>query len=362
MARFKTTTIKENLPDESTLDNMTGDDLVQPPIVLDMSEESGEVWTRFPGATYRVSKQAVDGKMEYCDKLSSADVDDLADYLQKKHQGGKFMVRVFPQGSLHPSHILHLRIAPKPTETSNNTDAGSIESRMLRDQLLFTQQMLLRMMDNRGNATPLGELADAIKILNPSNGVTPDSMLNLVLKGMDIARKAEGGLDWKSELIQVGKEMAPQIMETFRTLKGNPVAPPQQEQIPVKLEDFILKAIQYLKPQILANTLTVDLALDVALAQAANPQYAPFLEFTLNGDLDKFIVIDPQLNNEPFRTWFSQFITGLKEAYANQGVDEDDDSTGTAGNVRNVTDHGPAGTGRKPNGKGEKAGTGITTE
>lgn len=363
MGRLKTTTIKETLPDAPEMETYAGASEDFEPVIMDMSEDSGEILSRLTNVTYRISKKAIDGKMEYCDKLASSDVDDIADYLQKRHNGGTFTIRVFPQGALKPTHIIHIRIAPKPPETGTSNGAqdqagGSIEARLLRDQVIFLQQMVLRSLESRGSSTPLGELAEAAKLIAGNNqSLNPDNLLNLVLKGMDIANKAQGGLDWKAELVNLGKDHLPNILDTFKTLKGNPPMngspTPTQTPTPITLPDYIKKMFDYLKSQIIANTLPVDLALDWALANASNPQYAPLLEFALTSDYSKFVEIDPDLAKEPYQSWFTSFQTGLKDAYAHQGDFEDDNTGGSTGNTGDVANHGATGKGRK---QGPKAG------
>jgi hypothetical protein len=48
--------------------------------------------------------------------------------------------------------------------------------------------------------------------------------------------------------------------------------------------------------------------------------------------------IDPDLKNEPFKTWFTTLYEGLKHVYS--GNSNDADSDGTTGDMGNASDDG----------------------
>jgi hypothetical protein len=56
--------------------------------------------------------------------------------------------------------------------------------------------------------------------------------------------------------------------------------------------------------------------------------YQPFLAMAVQGDINTFIQIDPELANEPYRGWLTSAINMLKEAYAGNNQADNDGGTG----------------------------------
>jgi hypothetical protein len=63
--------------------------------------------------------------------------------------------------------------------------------------------------------------------------------------------------------------------------------------------------------------------------------YQPFLQKAVQGDINTFIAIDPELANEPFKSWLTNAINMLKDAYANNNNPTDMD--GGIGNDTDIT-------------------------
>jgi hypothetical protein len=157
--------------------------------------------------------------------------------------------------------------------------------------------------------------------------------VEMILKGMELANKSNGGGDWKTELISTAKEAILPAITMLGNMKQNtPQQPTTQATLPEALEanGVLHQAIKWLKSKILSG-LETGLAVDWIIQNANDAQYQPILSMAVQGSIDNFIAVDPEIANEPFRQWFTTAIQLLKEWYAEQS----NDSTDLGGGVRN---------------------------
>ena len=236
-------------------------------------------------------------------------------------------------------HTEHIDIEPKPI-TAIATNGGDTRSQMLMEELAFSRQMMMQMIQglfqSKGQqaATPLGELAQAMQVVNDMSAKSNPS--DLILKGMELGMKANGGApDWKAQLVETAKEIVPVVFAARQ---------PQQVQhtmIQTAPSALIKQGIDWLKPKILSG-MTVDLAVGWVIQNANDPLNQQLITNAIKGDINTFIEFDAEIANEPYRTWFTNAIQLLKDEWnaaqsANQndndGGDRDDSDTTVDENI-----------------------------
>jgi hypothetical protein len=319
--RKKRTIVDEILPDEQIRNDNNDTDISDLVIVL--------------SKVYRVNPN---GKRAFSFQTSEA-VDEVM-IQERCPNGGSFAVFEY-NSSGEVVNNATFDIEPKTIATLNNssTSASDIHVQMLQNQLQFAQQMVLQLLGNRNNeATPMSEIVSAIKDMHSISGGNGKDPVDLIIKGMELANKSNGGTgDWKTELISTAKEAIGPVMSA---LSARPQQPTPGETVMISAntntpDTIVRDAIKWLKSKIIFG-LTPDLAVDWILQNGNDPQYQPILTTAVNGTVDNFIAIDAELGNEPYRTWFTTAIQMIKDAYAEQSANNSDMDRGT-GNITNVT-------------------------
>jgi hypothetical protein len=256
--------------------------------------------------------------------------------------GGKFLVLEYNTMN-QVIGTTHIDIEPKPLAVSSNGNGNEdIRTRMLMEELAFTRNMMLQMINgvfsgkSQATATPLGEIAQVMQVMNEMS--PKNNPVDLIIKGMELGVKSNGGAaDWKAELVSAAKDVLPAVVQTIgarQQIQG------QQPMISTAPAAMIKQGIDWLKPQILTN-MSVDLAVGWVIQNAKDPLCQQLIGHAIKGDVNTFIQIDSELANEPYLTWFTTAIQLLKDEYAaaqQQGTDTDDNERGT-GDRSDVTTH-----------------------
>lgn len=320
--RKKRTIIDEVLPEDQQRETNNEADISDIVIVL--------------SKVYRVN---TNGKRSFV--FQTAEPVDEITIQDRSPNGGSFAVIEF-NSSGEVVNTNTFDIEPKAITTLPNSpsSASDIHVQMLQNQLQFAQQMVLQLLGNRGTeSTPVAEIVSAIKDMHSITGGGGKDPVDMILKGMELANKANGGTaDWKTELISTAKEAVGPVLSMLS--KQNPpqsqtIPHGETHMIPAKTPETIVnEAIKWLKGKILFG-LTPDLAVDWILQNGNDPQYQPILATAIQGTVDNFIAMDAEIGNEPYRTWFATAIQLIKDAYAEQSANNTDLERGT-GNGTNV--------------------------
>jgi hypothetical protein len=320
--RKKRTIVDEILPDESPRVDNSDTDIVD--LVITLSK------------VYRLNPN---GKRAFSFQTSEA-VDEVM-IQERCPNGGSFVVNEYNStGEMVGNNTLE--IEPKTIALTNtpSTSASDIHVSMLQNQLQFAQQMVLQLLGSRNNeSTPMAEIVSAIKDMHAITGNTGKDPVDMIIKGMELANKSNGGSgDWKTELISTAKEAIGPVLGALNARQPQPIG--ETHMIPASVnppqptpDKVVREAITWLKGKILFG-LTPDLAVDWILQNGNDPQYQPILATAVNGSVDNFIALDNDLHNEPYRTWFTTAIQLIKDAYAEQST-----NTNLDGGTGNTTDN-----------------------
>jgi hypothetical protein len=252
--------------------------------------------------------------------------------------GGKFALLEY-NSLAQVIRTQHIDIEPKPlSPTSNGND--DIRTRMLMDELNFTRNMMLKMIESissnkQQSSTPLGELAQAMQVVHQLSPV--GNPVDLIVKGMELGIKSNGGgsSDWKAELVSAAKEVVPAIVNANANRQ---IPQGQQTMISTTPAAMMKQGIDWLKPQILAG-MSTDLAIGWVIQNAKDPLCNQLIAHAIKGDVNTFIQIDAELANEPYRTWFETAIQLLKDEYAAaQSANQNDNDRGNRDDSDNADD------------------------
>lgn len=316
MAKTKTTTVKETLPDESAgveegfFFGSEDDELLQK-----IRKQYGDGTVKFK--VYRV----VAGKPVFITE-STENVDEAQ---LQEFGAGRYAIRIFINGEAKDT--VYVEVADKPGKPAAAGSVDSIQNQLYRDQIQFGQQMILALINknsgNGGGFTMQDAIALAALVKGNGNGVEH------VLKGLELGLAnagGGGGSDWKSLLVSTLKEFAPAINTA---IVAN--APPQPNGQPAQLpamtqtqDQLLIQALNMIKAKVIAG-LPVGLALDWLVANASDPQYQNYMKLALSKSFEDLVKLDNELANEPFNSWFREFLLGMKEHFKEQTQDAAED-------------------------------------
>ena len=325
MPRKKRTIVEETLPDNPAIED--------------------ETITDFMCVLTKVHK--LSGADRFFCFQSETPVDEVL--IQSQYpSGGKFIVTEYNSaGSLLDTKMINIEAKPFAVTGVNGNGGEDIRSRMLLEELAFTRNMMLQMINGMFNsksqqsATPLAEIAQVMQTIHTmSPAINPT---DLVLKGMELGIKANGGApDWKAQLAETAKEILPTVVQTLGTVRQT-----QPQQGPMMIQaapaTLIKQGLDWLKPRIISG-MDTESAVNWVITNANDPTCQQLLMHAAQG-LDAFVKIDPEIANEPYKTWFINAIQALKEWYAAQSANQNDNDGGD-GNDTDVANDADISTGQ----------------
>lgn len=254
--------------------------------------------------------------------------------MQNTYGGGSYTIEyVYQNGT---KRLEHWEIADKPAtaETNKPRTIEDVQIAMLKEQSQMNRDLLMAVLGRGQNSTPMSEIAQIWGLIHGANpnvngngGGTIDKMLSFLEKGIEIgaSKGGDGDMDWKKMLITAVREIAPTVTSVIAQAKGVPmpetIAGGEVLALP---EQQIQKGIATIKKQIIGG-MPVGLALDWVVANATEPQYQQLLQLALSKSFDDIVKIDNELANEPYNTWFRQFLEGLKAHFKEQSTTEPED-------------------------------------
>lgn len=246
--------------------------------------------------------------------------------------GGKFIVTEYNSANelVGNPTVLTIEAKPNAAQPAATGNADDIRTRMLMEELAFTRNMMLQMINgvfsNKQGAagTPLGELAQAMQMLHTIAPQTNSA--DLILKGMELGMKANGsGGDWKTALVDTAKDIAPVVVQAFGAARAQ-AQQGQMTMIQTTPSAMLKQGLDWLKPRIIGG-LEVDLAVGWVIQNANDPMCQQLLSHAAQG-IEAFTAVDPEIGNEPYKTWFTTAIVNLRQWYAAQSANQDDNERG----------------------------------
>lgn len=346
MPRKKRTIVEETLPDNpsSILTTDEGES-----VLMDSELPLDEVFNSFGEQpflmkVYKITPTGSSFVFSSTEKPSAATFESSIQ--DRCPSGGKFVIRFYVNNRIvEPSR--HVEIEPRPMNAlvnSGATDARDVQIRMMQDNLVMFQQMLMAFIGRPApvtQQTPMNDLVQAMTVMHGLNG-NKSSDVDVLIKGIELAKGLNGNgvaADWKSELLSTAREVLAPVAGAFAQQKMMQ-ADPQQRAITEgsvngngmnrgMIPNMLIKqGLSWLKPKILSGNFPVEIAVDWILTNGNDAMYQPFLAMAVQGNIDTFIQIDPELANEPYKSWMITAINMLKGAYANNNQADNDGGIG----------------------------------
>jgi len=258
------------------------------------------------------------------------------EYLQNSsYGGGRYEVR-YVDDTGADLDVITYEIADKP-QSNTPLSADAVQIQMLREQRQQTHELLMAVLGtgNGKAGTPMSELAAMWGIMQGNGGTNGGmNMIDIFMKGLQLGKAAEGGGDWKTMLIDAGREVLPTVAAAVAAHGKQPVppgmlpnVPPANGTAPAPVQppsDSLVKAgIAYMKPRIMAG-MPYDLALEWITTNASDQTYQPIINFAMSKTFDDLVALDGDIANEPYKTWFSNVLKGIKEHFAELAKNDDD--------------------------------------
>lgn len=327
MPRKKRTIVEETLPDKPE----TGDDNITDYVC---------VLTK----VYRLTN----GERFFCFQ-TDVPVDEMS-IANQFPAGGKFIVIEHnSEGSVLDTRAINIEAMGTNAQPNNGNGNGHhSEIAMLRDELLFSRSMTLKMIEglfnkqNQPQQTPVAELIAGLQGLHALSGTGKDPY-DMMVKGIELANKyggnGNGGGDLKEQLIDAAKQILPPVINAFGSSRQPPpmMSTTGAQPMITESQDTMLKeGLKWLKSRIIAGQMSPDFAAEMLIQfGSTDERYQPILKTAISGTIDNFIAVDVEIGNQPFRDWFTAAIKTVKEWYAEQNND-DSDLDGTSGNNTNT--------------------------
>ena len=347
----KVTTVTEEIPDE-LIPSGTGLPADELP---DEYEAVQNVLSQFgeTGVKIKVSKQGPKGP-EYC--FSTEELDE--DYIQQYFGGGRYVLRIYVNDQFQRS--VPLNIADRkaiPNGPAQHTQNDSVLE-MMREHNKTLLTILQSALNGGGARSSVSELSAAIKDLgfhNNGNGGGMEKMIDVFMKGMELSDRAGGKGDWKTELFQVIRDVAPGAMEMMKNNNNQPrpsTALPPVTPAPAQVTDEhaqIRQLFTYLKTRCMGGV-HADLIVEWTVSHSQDPQYQYFIGFALNTPFEEIVKIDPEVGREPYKPWFESIINGLRLSFTDEDTVESTVTAFPGGDKANAPVNGGVGaTTRKAN-------------
>lgn len=249
--------------------------------------------------------------------------------------GGKFHLKLFNNSHyitmrtvvLTPSITAQAAVNPAINPAGNNSDIN-----LLREQINRQHEMLLSMIQQASKAAPTAgpgivEIITAVREMSALAPKPPDlttifpGMLDMMKSFMDLAKDSVPGAesDWKSGLLKVAGnalEKLPLLLGAMKMGK-QPNGPESAAAGPADADAMAKAAIDYLKPKALARK-NVLVLVDFLADNFDNPEYHQLALVLLNRPFADFEKLDPEIGQEPCKTWFLTLYTELKKVIANE--------------------------------------------
>lgn len=332
--RKTTTTVEELVPE--LVDQEPG------PTELDYNleevlttEKLREIVEQFPHAGITVKLYDDDGA--FC--IAMPDPTNIDEEVIRRRCGhGNFKLRIYVNGKYRQTIPLPIRqLHLDPSEARNGTHSETLQpgshSDFLERQAQRNHELLLAAIGSARTTGPtLTEITGALANIDNLRG-KQESALDMVLKGIELAKSMNGDTDWKSDLIRMGKDALPQIMNGVTAIMGNrnngqqtqipPVNATNSQDSALPSAEAIKSGIGYLKKKCLAGV-NPDLLIEWVVTNA--DEYQGLIRVILNKEFSEFAQYDLEIGSEPFIGWFRALFDGLRSAFS--GQDPVDDDTG----------------------------------
>src|SRR4030095_8056018 len=277
MPRKKRTIVEETLPDNPS--SITTDEGES--VLLDTELPLDEVFNSFGEQPFlmKVYKITPTGSSFVFSSTEKPNAATFESSIQDRcPSGGKFVIRFYVNNRIvEPSR--HVEIEPRPINAVSNgtNDARDMQVRMLQDNLVMFQQMLMAFIGRPTpvtQQTPMNELIQAMVAMHGMQG-NKSSDVDTLLKGIELAKGLNGSAspDWKSELIHTAKEVLTQVagvIAQHAITQGKPQMNPPVQQITERSNDgmnmipaaMLKTGLNAIKPKILSGMLEPGLAVD----------------------------------------------------------------------------------------------------
>jgi hypothetical protein len=314
----------------------------QDPIEIDAdAAELAEFLNNLGGSANRVKIFKIEnGERAYCGSAELSVVNE--DYILKNYRGGKYLIMAtlngqYVKGGSRQITIYEPPVDPfdlRPKAVDNSMD-GQIA--ILQDQIRRQHEMLLQVMQaGQGKQPSIGEVISIVRDMQamtkpPDMMAVLPSLMGLFKDTMELARETAGVSDGKTDwMALIGKAMdkLPAIVGQIAMSRMTnpaagavPVATAEESQS-MKLETMLKRGIEFLKEKAIKNK-DPELQADLILDNFDDPQYRILGTQLMNMPFEDFGKLDPEILNEPLRSWFLQVYNRLKEGISHVDTETD---------------------------------------
>jgi hypothetical protein len=355
-------TTREELDGEETKENLDdGQELTDSELQL------AEYLDSLENTANKIKVQRLnDGVWQFCDTLDLGAVSEKL--IAQKFGGGQYRLIPTLNGRYVKGGTREISIYKPPEDLIKPVEkVGETEISLLKDQLNRQQELLIEMLHGAQNRPQepmsLKDVVEVVKMLNEgTKGPSMMDIMEVIKTGLNIVQETAGGGDTKMEWVKVISAIAEKIGPIFPALgaaamgklrqAGTPApeAAERQEQIRV----IIARAFDYLKKKCLKGRDPLDVA-EMVLDNMDDDEYKPLAMLILQHPFDELIKADPEIEKEPFKSWFLTLYNELRSGVFNAN-DEGPIIAGEGGDNPDAADHEASDGPGSPESDGQESG------
>jgi hypothetical protein len=380
----KITTIEEDIEQDQTPAP------VIPTIPYDPEMDTLETvlsqWGTTPGVKIKISRLE-NGAMVYVhtypdDVHSVTEVDEAL--IQRIHKGGKYVIKVYDGANV--IQVLNRTISDPATDNAkkDNPAAPTDLAAVLQQQNTILLQALMQRNGNGHDATPAGELAQAVATLHgiarPPQEDQSGKIFEAFFKGVDfMARGGQPPEDnsWGGFFKSIVRDAAPHLAPMLGGLLNRPQLPAGANGAPMPIQNpsanpglppaiqaIIAQGFDYLKKKALAGKNPE--AFVISIMENRDEDLNQWLVGIIQDNEFELIAqtYDPEIALPRYRPFFEGIYNGVRQALIEEQtpeIEEDDNGPetpnyvnpiGTGGNPGNPPNNGGPGKGRVKKPKG----------
>lgn len=332
MAKRVTTrvTTEENL----TSDTIPEQTSAEPEIEDEATVELVKFFRSIGDAANRIKIfKVIAGERNYCGMAEPSLVSE--DYVLQNYGPGKYILQALLDGAYVKGGQKTINLYEPPVTARSQAQAQApvqpqaqavSELSILQSQLARQQELLLELIRTQGGNKPEISITDIMSIMRDMQSMTKSVDMSAILPGvmsifkdtMQLARETAGVSDGKGDWMSlIGKAMdkLPAIVGQIagaRFKPNNAAAAKDNGQFGQTVQEALQNGIAWLKKKALAGK-EADLQVAVILDNFEDESYLVLGRTLLNMPFEDFGKIDPDILQEPLRSWFLRVYNGLKE-------------------------------------------------
>ncbi len=333
-------------------------DSEQEPVLTQAEQEVADYFDNL-GASSNLVRiyKLVNGESQYCGSAEPSIVS--LEYILATYRGGKYRLQACYNGKIIAGGTKTVTVYEPPFDPTKATlnarveSNGSSEIGLLREQISRQQELIMQMIANQ-NGRDTKDFSEMMRLALDMRPAAPDftamlpSVIDIFGKAMEMGKDSNPSGDTKLEWFKFISgsldKMLPVLQGMFmpkhNTAPGMAAVPGSN--IPLKIPDQAEQlaqlgraAIAEMKPYALKQSDPELIAEWILENIDKDPRYKNMAIALINQKFESLLVLDPEIAQEPLKSWFRQVYDSLKEGTGQN--ESPSDAEGKAGSASDTS-------------------------